>query len=325
VLSQGVRPLSAEIRRVDGHVLRRLVGRDEDLPPGDLASVVLRTTLHNALLDALGPDVVEVNHAAVRFHPDGTRVRLDLANGTTASGDVLVGADGVGSVIRAQLHPEEPPPQPSGYFAVRGLSPAIDRMSGMQALWYFGPGVESGVVQASPDAIYWFISLLADDVRSGPVDVDDVMRRCTANFDAQFHAITGATPPGDRRLDELLAREPLAQWGAGRVTLLGDAAHPMLPFTGQGAAQALEDAVALERVLKIGGDHLAALRRYEHVRGHRTRRIVRMGPRIALFTTTRNPIVGALRNTAIRLIPASSLLKAFTQVGKDPHRELTIG
>ena len=56
------------------------------------------------------------------------------------------------------------------------------------------------------------------------------------------------------RLDELLAREPLDRWGAGPVTLLGDAAHPMLPHTGQGAAQALEDAVALGRVLKSGRD-----------------------------------------------------------------------
>jgi 2-polyprenyl-6-methoxyphenol hydroxylase-like FAD-dependent oxidoreductase len=148
------------------------------------------------------------------------------------------------------------------------------------------------------------------------------MQRCTAGFDRQFHEITGATPASDVRLDELLVREPLETWGAGRVTLLGDAAHPMLPYTGQGAAQALEDAVALGRVLQTGGDHLAGLRRYEQVRSRLTHRVARLGPRIARVTTTKNPVVGFLRNAAIRLVPQFALVKAFTQPGTDPHRRL---
>ena len=120
-----------------------------------------------------------------------------------------------------------------------------------------------------------------------------------------------------------MEHEPVAHWGAGHVTLVGDAAHPMLPFTGQGAAQALEDAVALGRVLRTSGDHLAALRRYEHVRSRLTRRVVRMGPRIARITTTKNPVVGFLRNRAIRLVPAFVFMRAFMQAGADPHRDLT--
>lgn len=322
IVAQGITPTAVEIRRVDGRVIRRFAGRLADRPRGEVPSVILRPVLHSALLHALGPDAVEVNHAAVRFHADGPRVRLELADGTSAIGDILIGADGVGSVIRAQLHPEEAPARPSGYVAVRGQSPAVEKLGGLQALWYFGRGVESGVIQAGPRAIYWFVSLFSDEVKSGPLDVDSVMRRCTAGFDRQFHAITGATPPEDMRVDELFSRDPLDQWGAGPVTLLGDAAHPMLPHTGQGAAQALEDAVALGRVLKAGGDHLAALRRYEQVRARHTRRVVNMGPRIARLTTTRNPVIGFLRDTAIRVVPETALIKAFTQTGKDPHRGL---
>ena len=106
------------------------------------------------------------------------------------------------------------------------------------------------------------------------------------------------------------------------MTLLGDAAHPVLPHTGQGAAQALEDAVALGRVMKAGGDHLDALRRYEHVRGRQTRRVINSGPRIAALTTTRNPLMGSLRNAVIRLVPDMVLVKVFTQTGSDPHRGL---
>lgn len=134
--------------------------------------------------------------------------------------------------------------------------------------------------------------------------------------------IAGATPPEDMRLDELFARKPLDTWGAGPVTLLGDAAHPVLPHTGQGAAQALEDAVALGRVMQRGGDHMAALRRYEHVRGRHTRRVINMGPRIAAVTTTKSPVIAWLRDTTIRIVPEMALVKVFTQTGKDPHRGL---
>jgi 2-polyprenyl-6-methoxyphenol hydroxylase-like FAD-dependent oxidoreductase len=322
VARHAVTPTTGEIRHVDGRVIRRLVGRRDDLPTGDLLSLILRPALHGALLGALDPSTIEVNSDVVGFDTDGPRVRVRRADGTAAVGDILVGADGFNSVIRAQLHPHEPPPTASGYFALRGESHAIDRLDGLQALWYFGRGVESGVVQAAPHAIYWFISLFADDVRSGPVDAESVLRRSTANFDAQFHAIAGATPPERMRLDELFERRPLAQWGSGPVTLLGDAAHPMLPHTGQGAAQALEDAVGLGRIMRNAVDPIAALRRYEQVRSRRTRRIAGSGPLIAGVTTTRNRFIAAVRNSVIRLAPSRALATALANNAADPNRAL---
>jgi 2-polyprenyl-6-methoxyphenol hydroxylase-like FAD-dependent oxidoreductase len=120
------------------------------------------------------------------------------------------------------------------------------------------------------------------------------------------------------RVDELFVRDPLATWGAGPVTLLGDAAHPMLPHTGQGAAQALEDAVALGRALALPGNRLAALRQYERRRMAASRKVVLSGPRIARITTTRNPVVGWVRDTAIRLTPPPALLVKLIAGGSDP-------
>ena len=322
VTRHAVTPTAGEVRHADGRVIRRLVAGADDLPTGDLLSMILRPALHGALLDALDPSTIEVNSDAAGFDVGGGKVDLRLTNGTVASGDILVGADGFHSVVRAQLHPTEAPVRPGRYFALRGESHAVDRLDGLQAVWYFGRGVESGLVQAAPHAIYWFVSLLADDVRSGPLEVDSVLRLATANFDAQFHAIAGATPPDRMRLDELFERDHLAHWGAGPVTLLGDAAHPMLPHTGQGAAQALEDAVGLGRVLRHAADPVAALRRYERVRSRGTRRVAGSGPLIARVTTTRNPLIAAVRNSAIRFAPARALATALANNAADPNREL---
>jgi 2-polyprenyl-6-methoxyphenol hydroxylase-like FAD-dependent oxidoreductase len=314
VLSHAGRPISAEfraeIRRSDGRVLRRFAGRLDQLPDADLATVVLRPVLHTALLDAAVRKRSLLDSRAVGLDIGGSGVVLRLANGATAPGNILIGADGVASVIRSQLHPHEPPPRPSGYAALRGMSP-LHVLGGLQFLGYIGPGVESGIVQASATLAYWYLSFLADELDTNALDAQTVLRRFAPRFDAHFRGITAAAV--DMRVDELFVRTPLAQWGAGPVTLLGDAAHPMLPHTGQGAAQALEDAVALGRAVAASSDPRVALRQYERARTRRTRRVVNMGPRIARMTTTRNPVVTVLRNTAIRIVPQRIFLSGFVR------------
>jgi 2-polyprenyl-6-methoxyphenol hydroxylase-like FAD-dependent oxidoreductase len=97
----------------------------------------------------------------------------------------------------------------------------------------------------------------------------------------------------------------------------------MLPHSGQGAAQAIEDAVALGLALGAAGDPGAALRRYERVRAARTRRFVAMGRRVARITTTHNAVVCAVRDAAVRVAPARALAAAMLPRNRrDPHRAL---
>jgi 2-polyprenyl-6-methoxyphenol hydroxylase-like FAD-dependent oxidoreductase len=119
----------------------------------------------------------------------------------------------------------------------------------------------------------------------------------------------------------LFERDPLPAWGAGRVTLLGDAAQPLLPHTSQGAVQALEDAVALALVLSPSEDVEEALRRYEKVRIPRTQEFVKLSPCIARVTTTRKLLIQSIRTLAIRLVPTPVIAWASSE-GRDPHRDL---
>jgi len=320
---EGILAIRVEVRRTDGRVLRRFRPFVEPEAQRWLPVVALRSALHGALLAAIGPDVVTFGSEAVDFEHTRVGVMLHLADGRTETGDLLVGADGVGSVIRQQLHRREPPPRPSRFCALRGVAYDVQRhLADLSAVGYLGPGVEAATARASETAVYWYVSMLTADVSIDQPEARNVLEHRTASFDPSFRAIANATRPEDLRFDRLLERRPLKYWGAGRVTLLGDAAHPMLPHTGQGAAQALEDAVALDLALRGAGDTIAALRRYEHVRSSRTQRIVKSGPRIARVSTTHSCVVGGLRNVAVRIMPDAVFTIAARLAARDPHLQL---
>jgi len=118
-------------------------------------------------------------------------------------------------------------------------------------------------------------------------------------------ALLAATPESEILRNDILDREPVDRWGVGRVTLLGDAAHPMTPNLGQGACQAIEDAVALAAALAGSSDIVAALRAYERARQPRTARITRLARRMGQVFQWEHPIACRLRDTALRLTPST--------------------
>jgi 2-polyprenyl-6-methoxyphenol hydroxylase-like FAD-dependent oxidoreductase len=195
-------------------------------------------------------------------------------------------------------------------------------MGELTAVGYLDDGVEAATARAGADAIYWYFSLLAADV-SGPTP-NDILDPRIASFDPALRAIVTATEPEHMRFDTLVERATLAQWGRGRVTLLGDAAHPVLPHTGQGAAQALEDAVALGLALANTHGARNALRRYESIRIPRTRSFIELGPRIARFTTTHNAAISTIRTLMMRWLPTPVLGASMRTLARDPHGALRL-
>jgi 2-polyprenyl-6-methoxyphenol hydroxylase-like FAD-dependent oxidoreductase len=314
----GVVVTHGEMRRPNGDVLRRFdVTRMADAL-GAPAVAVLRPVLHGALLQAVDGGALALSSEVVSLDDTGDGVEVKLASGGSERADIAVGADGVASVVRRLLHPTESAPRASGLLAVRGVAyDVIEHLDGTSGSQYFGRGIEAGLGRTSETSIYWYLSVTSG-FAGADRDPGVVRDRCLTAFHAPFRAIVSATKPDEMRLDELFDREPLGQWGRGRVTLLGDAAHPMLPHAGQGAAQALEDAVELARALDATSDPATALRRYEAVRTKRTRAIVMLSRRNARIGSLENPIASWLRDTAIGLMPESLILRSLIALNRPP-------
>jgi 2-polyprenyl-6-methoxyphenol hydroxylase-like FAD-dependent oxidoreductase len=320
VLARSFAPARAEIRRLDGVVLKRA-----ELAPGALGGpfvIALRPALHGALLDAVGLDAIALHTEVTGFSTTGSRVTLQTAGGGDMRGDLLVGADGVHSIIRRILHPSEGPPRSSGIVAVRGaVHGALRHLGDLSALYYLGPGIESAIVRASDTGIYWFLSMAQVLVPAGLRHPAAIVAHMAARFDPTWRAVTSATD--ELRYDELVDRDPLPFWGRGAVTLLGDAAHPLLPHTGQGAAQAMVDAVALGKALRGGADVEHALVSYEAERRTKTATLVAQGRRTARVMKARNAAVCYLREAVLRMIPPASMVKLLVAINRRAGTDVT--
>ncbi len=119
VLEQGFVPVRGEARRMNGSFLKRAMAPPQEALGGPIV-VALRPAVHGALLETVGLDALTLDHEITGFRTAGERVVLQTAGGDVAEGDLLVGADGTGSVIRSALHPSEPPPRSIGIVAVGG-------------------------------------------------------------------------------------------------------------------------------------------------------------------------------------------------------------
>ncbi len=303
-----------ELRRMDGTLLKRAEVPFREAFGGTMV-ITLRPAIHGALLDAVGSDVVYTSSEVTGFIETSGGLVAHLANGSSVEGDLLVGADGLGSTVRRLLHQTEAPPRSSGIVAVRGaVEGMVEHLRGNIGIYYLGPGVESMIIRASETGIYWFVSIAASLVPSEIRDPATVIAHVAPRFDSTFRTITSGTD--DLRLDELVDRDPLPFWGKGVVTLVGDAAHPMLPHTGQGAAQAIVDAVALAKALQQTADIEAARRAYEAERLPKTAALVAQGRRTARVMRMTNPVGCYLRELAIRLVPVEPVMRILIRINR---------
>jgi salicylate hydroxylase len=240
-----------------------------------------RADLHDAVRQAVPAGVVRLGKRCTGISVAGAHPVLRFSDGEETEADVVIGADGVHSVIRGAITAPAPATY-SGLCAFRALVPAHDAPAfarrPAQTLW-IGPGHHLVHYPVSGGRYVNLVAFApAGDYRTESWTATATIGEFLAEFDGWDKRLIGLIEAaGTVGRWALLDRAPLTRWSQGTVTLLGDAAHPMFPFFAQGAAQAIEDAVVLARRLARAPDDsdglAAALRRYETLRLPRTTRL----------------------------------------------------
>jgi len=251
---------------------------------------VSRPVLHAALA-RVAAEHVQTSSECVRFEQDDAGVTAVLADGRSERGDLLVGADGLHSAIRAALLGSAPP-RPSGLGMWRAnVSLKESDIPATSFMLYWGRAAKFVYFHSGPELLSWEAIVARADGEQVPAGgrVPAVLERF-AGWPEEVLRIVAATPEQAIAYTEVVDRLPSERWGEGRVTLLGDAAHPMTYAVGQGAAQALEDGVVLAQVLRRDGASSAALRSYEQRRMERTAHFQSMAWRLARLGLANSPV-----------------------------------
>jgi 5-methylphenazine-1-carboxylate 1-monooxygenase len=249
----------------------------------------LQGVLHRAVTERLGGGAVRTGHRLTGFDQDGDGVHARFADGSAARGDLLVGADGIHSAVRAVFFPDEGPPRWNGVMMWRGATEWPDFGTGRTMV--IAGGADKFVVYpigegATPGTklTNWAMGITCGDAGNPPPARQEWSKLAEPaayeRYLGRFHlpaldhrALMAAT----EHVFEfpMCDRDPAPYWSRGRVTLLGDAAHPMYPMGSNGAGQAILDARSLTEHLVAHDDPAAALRAYESDRLPATSEVVR--------------------------------------------------
>jgi 2-polyprenyl-6-methoxyphenol hydroxylase-like FAD-dependent oxidoreductase len=251
----------------------------------------LQAVLAAAVRERMGADALVTGHRCVRVDQDadGVTVHLARTDGTTVEhrADGVIGCDGIHSAVRRQLHPDEGAPVYSGYNMWRGVAvwePILTGASMIRAGWLATGKLVTYPIRPDVDGsgrqlVNWVIEVETprhadrDWNRLGRVE-DFIDRFADWHFD--WLDVPGLIRASDTILEyPMVDQEPLDSWGTGRVTLLGDAAHPMVPRGSNGGGQAILDASALADALRTHESVPDAFAAYEALRLPATTAVVR--------------------------------------------------
>ncbi|WP_433663687.1 FAD-dependent monooxygenase [Nocardia sp. CA-128927] len=291
--SAGIRDSKGRwISRVDSEAIRTRFGSPIVLHRADLLDI-----LHAALPE----EVLRTGISVTAARTDGTVTH----SAGTAKGDLVVGADGLRSVVRRAVSGDIEP-RYSGYTAWRLVVTPAEPITELGESW--GRGERFGFAPLSDGRVYCFAcaNMPAGTPGGGLAE----LRRRFGTWHDPISALLAAAEESAVLKHDLYDLPARKTYVADRIALLGDAAHAMTPNLGQGACQSLEDAVILARVATEDAD----LTRYDQERRPRTQMLVTRSRRIGTIAQLSSPPVVALRNTALRLIPASAQANSLAPV-----------
>ncbi len=270
----------------------------------DAANFVMhRADLLSAIKDELPPTLLETNAECERIELDEEGVTAYFKNGKSVRGSLLIGADGLHSAARKHLWGDSAL-RYSGQTCYRGIAdiaaPEANMIREIQ-----GAGKRGAVCPISENRVYWWAALnAARGEIDEPAKRREKLLKAFKGWAFDLPEMIAATE-GEILRNDLVDREPLTKWSRGRISLLGDAAHPMLPNLGQGACTAIEDGFVLARNVAESGICEAALKNYEAARIHRTTKIVKQSWNFGIPARWESSLSVWLREKLMTSLPES--------------------
>jgi 2-polyprenyl-6-methoxyphenol hydroxylase-like FAD-dependent oxidoreductase len=300
-----------DLLRPDGGAISRIAMDTVNSP----CLCIHRAELHRLLLEALPAGRVVASRRLESFSegPDG-RVTAVFAGGTRVEADGLIGADGIGSAVRSQLHGAHAPVY-RGYCIWRGIASGVGGRTRGTISETWGRGQRFGVLPMGRGRVCWYATRNAPAGQpDGPEGRKLEVARLFAGWHRPVQELIEATEPADILKNEARDRPALRRWGKGHVTLLGDAAHPITPNVGQGACMAIEDAACLAKALKQCGNLALSFSAYEDARRGRTAFVGRHSRRIGYLGQMENSLAVGVRDLVAKLVLTVSRDMALNQV-----------
>ncbi len=288
-----VRPHALESRDwATGELLGSYAVNGEPLQYGSPHYLVYRPELLDALLGALPAERLHLQKRCVEIEQGSGHVTVGFADGSDATGDLAVGADGIHSTVRSALFGDDQPTF-SGTVAYRGLV-ASDAVAHLEipntSTKWWGPMPEHHLVHY-PIASGTLVNVVGVVPEEEWVSESWTAKGDPSSLVNHFSQFAAPVPELVEAVNEVYKfaiydRPPLERWTVGRITLLGDASHPMVPFMAQGASMAIEDAAVLGRCLEgvMAADLSGPLERYDKIRRQRTDRM-QIGSRVDTSAT----------------------------------------
>jgi len=303
IYRQGREISSGSIFTSSGDLLNDMDFTSFDQIYGVKSVAIHRAKLLRILADQVGDDHIKLSKELVTFEQNP--LKIVFTDTSITQPDVMIGADGIFSDVRAKMKPDIKP-QYSGYIAYRSIVEIDpDEMDKLQQYIgeYWGRGLRFGSVAISDTELYWFATEnLPEHTDLSDLHVKSRLLQHFGDWTKFVVDLIEQTEEENILVNKIYDLKPFQSWYDGRCLLIGDAAHATTPNLGQGAAISIEDAYVIATLMP-GQSTYNVFEAFEQLRYHRTKWICKTSRRLGSIGNSGNPAVCVLRNLGTRLFP----------------------
>jgi FAD-dependent urate hydroxylase len=301
-----------DIYSQEGELTMSLPVREVSATVGAPSMDIDRRRLQEEIVDLLGDGVYQFGSEAVAVRQDDGSATVELTDGSTATGDLVIACDGIHSIVRDSFN-DTPDFKIASSDVVEGIAEFEHPwLADGHHVQVWGRGRRAGIGGLGGGRVRWFFGGI---VRPDEPDIDQAeMIRRADGLPEIVAAVVSATDPSQIVRARIAHAYPVEHWHDGRVVLLGDAAHTLSPFAGMGACSAIEDAAQLVEQLMSSKSLEEAIAAYVERRRAKTLEIEKRGRRNEWMMMTTSPVIGRIRDWVLERTPEDRLRRIATEM-----------